>query len=160
MRQHFRVSRISGRKSPQRECLLIVEGAKEKVLDLEGSTWSKRSIPWSKRDEEESSNQTGPKTIRPAKEWALCSLPSRVGKVGSRMEIRMAYPNEIQRIMEIIKMLRKAWLKDRSISGRMVIQMKRSFLRDIPRKSWLCGRWRSGNRRLCSSPQGKWSGLY
>ena len=43
------------------------------------------------------------KTIRPAKEWALCSLPSRVGKVGSRMEIRMAYPNEIQRIMEIIQ---------------------------------------------------------
>ena len=55
-------------------------------------------------DEEESSNQTGRQTIRPAKErGALCSLPSRVGKVGSGMEIRMAYPNEIQRIMEIIQ---------------------------------------------------------
>ncbi len=56
------------------------------------------------------------------------SLPSRVGKVGSRMEIRMAYPNEIKRIMEIIQDAKES-LAQRQVdrSGRMAIEWRDHF---------------------------------
>ena len=86
------------------ECLLIVEGAKEEELDLEEVDLIQ---------EIDTLVQEGMKKNQAikqvAKQYGLqkselyARYHQELGKVGSRMEIRMAYPNEIKRIMEIIQ---------------------------------------------------------